>query len=276
MNLYLRIAPELYLKRLIVGGFERVFELNRNFRNEGVSSRHNPEFTMLEFYEAYATFEDLIKRTEELFYQLALEINGSPKVIYQGQEIDFTPPYRRINFLDSLVEIGGVPSEILRDRAKLLSFAKERGIELNEKDPRIGKWWTKLFEELVEPKLIQPTFVVGFPVEVSPLARRNDQNPEIADRFEFYVASQEVANAFSELNDPLDQRARFEEQLRLREVDEEIPPEIDEDFLLALEHGMPPCAGEGIGIDRVVMIFTNSSSIREVLLFPHLRRKEEL
>jgi len=169
-----------------------------------------------------------------------------------------------------------VPSEILRDRAKLLSFAKERGIELNEKDPRIGKWWTKLFEELVEPKLIQPTFVVGFPVEVSPLARRNDQNPEIADRFEFYVASQEVANAFSELNDPLDQRARFEEQLRLREVDEEIPPEIDEDFLLALEHGMPPCAGEGIGIDRVVMIFTNSSSIREVLLFPHLRRKEEL
>jgi lysyl-tRNA synthetase class 2 len=276
MNLYLRIAPELYLKRLIVGGFERVFELNRNFRNEGVSSRHNPEFTMLEFYEAYATFEDLMKRTEELFYQLALEINGSPKVIYQGQEIDFTPPYRRINFLDSLVEIGGVPSEILRDRAKLLSFAKERGIELNEKDPRIGKWWTKLFEELVEPKLIQPTFVVGFPVEVSPLARRNDQNPEIADRFEFYVASQEVANAFSELNDPLDQRARFEEQLRLREVDEEIPPEIDEDFLLALEHGMPPCAGEGIGIDRVVMIFTNSSSIREVLLFPHLRRKEEL
>lgn len=174
------------------------------------------------------------------------------------------------------MEIGGVPPEILRDRAKLLSFAKERGIELNEKDPRIGKWWTKLFEELVEPKLIQPTFVVGFPVEVSPLARRNDKNPEIADRFEFYVASYEVANAFSELNDPLDQRARFEEQLRLREVDEEIPPEIDEDFLLALEYGMPPCAGEGIGIDRVVMIFTNSSSIREVLLFPHLRRKEKL
>ncbi len=276
MNLYLRIAPELYLKRLIVGGFDRVFELNRNFRNEGVSSRHNPEFTMLEFYEAYATYEDLMKRTEELFYGLALELKDSPKVTCQGEEIDFTPPWKRIEFLKSIVEIGGVPEEVLKDRERLLNFAKEKGIELNVKDPRIGKWWTKLFEELVEPKLIQPTFVVKFPVEVSPLARRSDEDPEFADRFELYIAGKEVANAFSELNDPRDQRARFEEQLKLREVDEEIPPEIDEDFIRALEYGMPPCAGEGIGIDRVVMIFTDSPSIREVILFPHLRRKEDL
>ncbi|MFN3406759.1 MAG: lysine--tRNA ligase [Caldimicrobium sp.] len=276
MNLYLRIAPELYLKRLIVGGFEKVFELNRNFRNEGVSSRHNPEFTMLEFYEAFATYEDLIKRTEELFYGLALDIKGSPKIGYQGQMIDFTPPYKRIKFLDALEELGGVPREILYDRNKLFNFAKEHGIELNAKEPRIGKWWTKIFEELVEHKLIDPTFVIDYPVEVSPLARRSDDNPNIAERFEFYVAGKEIANAFSELNDPIDQRKRFEEQIKLREVDEEIPPEIDEDFLRALEYGMPPCAGEGIGIDRVVMLFTDSASIREVILFPHLRRREDL
>jgi len=276
MNLYLRIAPELYLKRLVVGGFEKVFELNRNFRNEGVSSRHNPEFTMLEFYEAYATYEDLMNRTEELFYGLAMELKGSPRVEYQGKVIDFTPPWKRIRFLDSLVELGGVPWDVLKDREKLVNFAKEKGIELNLKDPRIGKWWTKLFEELVEPKLWDPTFVVKFPVEVSPLARRSDEEPDFADRFELYIAGKEVANAFSELNDPRDQRKRFEEQIKLREVDDEIPPEIDEDFIRALEYGMPPCAGEGIGIDRVVMIFTDSPSIREVILFPHLRRKEDL
>jgi lysyl-tRNA synthetase class 2 len=276
MNLYLRIAPELYLKRLIVGGFNKVFELNRNFRNEGVSSRHNPEFTMLEFYEAYATYEDLMKRTEELFYGLALEITGSPKITYQGQEIDFTPPWKRIEFLEALIELGGVPREVLFEKEKLIKFAKEKGIELNLKDPRIGKWWTKLFEELVEPKLIQPTFVIKFPVEVSPLARRSDEDPDFAERFELYIAGKEVANAFSELNDPRDQRKRFEEQLKLREIDEEIPPEIDEDFIRALEYGMPPCAGEGIGIDRVVMLFTDSPSIREVILFPHLRKKEDL
>jgi len=276
MNLYLRIAPELYLKRLLVGGFERVFELNRNFRNEGVSSKHNPEFTMLEFYEAYATYEDLIKRTEELFYGLALEIKGNPVIVYQGKEIDLTPPWKRIEFLKALTDLGGIPEEILKDREKIFNFAKEKNIELNLKDPRIGKWWTKLFEELVEPKLIQPTFVIKFPIEVSPLARRNEEDPEFADRFELYIAGKEVANAFSELNDPRDQRKRFEEQLKLKEIDEEIPPEIDEDFLKALEYGMPPCAGEGIGIDRVVMIFTDTPSIREVILFPHLRKKEDL
>jgi lysyl-tRNA synthetase class 2 len=206
----------------------------------------------------------------------SVEIKGKPTLEYQGHLTDFTPPWKRVDFMKSLVEIGGVPEEILRDREKLFNFAQQKGIELNQKDPRIGKWWTKLFEELVEPKLIQPTFVVGFPVEVSPLARRNEANPEIADRFELYIAGKEVANAFSELNDPRDQRQRFEEQIKLREVDEEIPPEIDEDFLRALEYGMPPCAGEGIGIDRVVMLFTDSPSIREVILFPHLRRKEDL
>ena len=276
MNLYLRIAPELYLKRLLVGGFERVFELNRNFRNEGVSSKHNPEFTMLEFYEAYATYEDLMKRTEELFYSLALEIKGNPVIVYQGKEINLTPPWKRIEFLKALTDLGGIPEEILKDREKIFNFAKEKDIELNLKDPRIGKWWTKLFEELVEPKLIQPTFVIKFPIEVSPLARRNEEDPEFADRFELYIAGKEVANAFSELNDPRDQRKRFEEQLKLKEIDEEIPPEIDEDFLKALEYGMPPCAGEGIGIDRVVMIFTDTPSIREVILFPHLRKKEDL
>jgi lysyl-tRNA synthetase class 2 len=276
MNLYLRIAPELYLKRLLVGGFEKVFELNRNFRNEGVSSKHNPEFTMLEFYEAYATYEDLMKRTEELFYGLALEIKGTPVITYQGNEIDLTPPWKRIEFLKALTDLGGVPEEILNDREKLFNFAKEKEIELNLKDPRIGKWWAKLFEELVEPKLIQPTFVIKYPVEVSPLARRSDENPRFADRFEFYMGGKEIANAFSELNDPRDQRKRFEEQLKLREIDEEIPPEIDEDFLRALEYGMPPCAGEGIGIDRVVMIFTDCPSIREIILFPHLRKKEDL
>ncbi|MCS7150557.1 MAG: lysine--tRNA ligase [Caldimicrobium sp.] len=276
MNLYLRIAPELYLKRLLVGGFERVFELNRNFRNEGVSSRHNPEFTMLEFYEAYATYQDLMRRTEEIFYGLVQDLFGTVTIEYQGNTIDFTPPFRRINFLDALKEFGGVPGEILHDREKLFNFAKERGIELNLKDPRIGKWWTKLFEELVENKLIQPTFVVDYPVEVSPLARRSDKNPEVAERFELYVGGKEIANAFSELNDPIDQGKRFEEQLKLREVDEEIPPEIDRDFLRALEYGMPPCAGEGIGIDRVVMLLTDSPTIREVILFPHLRRREDL
>ncbi len=276
MNLYLRIAPELYLKRLLVGGFEKVFELNRNFRNEGVSSTHNPEFTMLEFYEAYATYEDLMKRTEEIFYGLALELKQSSSIIYQGKEIDFTPPWKKIEFFQALKELGGVPEEVLKDRQKLYNFAKDKGIDINIKDPRIGKWWTKIFEELVEPKLIQPTFVIKFPIEVSPLARRSEEDPRWAERFELYIGGKEIANAFSELNDPRDQRKRFEEQIKLREIDEEIPAEIDEDFLRALEYGMPPCAGEGIGIDRVVMLFSDSSSIREVILFPHLRKKEDL
>ncbi|HFC97048.1 MAG TPA: lysine--tRNA ligase [Thermosulfurimonas dismutans] len=272
LELYLRIAPELYLKRLLVGGFERVFELNRNFRNEGISTQHNPEFTMLEFYEAYATYEDLMRRTEEIFVGLALELYGSPKITYQGQEIDFTPPWPRIPYRRALIEIGGVPEEILESREKILEFAAEKGIKVDPREPVLQKLWAKLFDALVEPKLIQPTFITEFPVELSPLARRNDRDPSITDRFELIVAGREVANAFSELNDPRDQRARFEEQIRKRlEDDPEIHPEIDEDFVRALEYGMPPAAGEGIGIDRVVMLFTDSPSIREVILFPHLR-----
>ncbi len=271
-ELYLRIAPELYLKRLLVGGFERVFELNRNFRNEGISVQHNPEFTMLEFYEAYATYEDLMLRTEEIFLGLAKELTGGSKINYQGEEIDFTPPWRRVSFKQALVEIGGVPEEILASREKVIAFARERDIKIDEREPVLGKLWAKLFDALVEPKLIQPTFVIAFPVDISPLARRNDKDPSVADRFELFIAGREIANAFSELNDPRDQRARFEEQLRRRLADDpEIHPEIDEDFIRALEYGMPPAAGEGIGIDRVVMLFTDSPSIREVILFPHLR-----
>ncbi len=271
-ELYLRIAPELYLKRLLVGGFERVFELNRNFRNEGVSVQHNPEFTMLEFYEAYATYEDLMLRTEELFLGLCRELTGETKIIYQGEEIDFRPPWPRIGFKQSLIEIGGVPEEVLASRERILALAKEKGIKIDEREQVLGKLWAKLFDALVEPKLIQPTFIVAFPVDISPLARRNEKDPTVADRFELFIAGREIANAFSELNDPRDQRARFEEQIKRRlEDDPEIHPEIDEDFIRALEHGMPPAAGEGIGIDRVVMLFTDSPSIREVILFPHLR-----
>ncbi len=271
-ELYLRIAPELYLKRLLVGGFEKVFELNRNFRNEGVSVQHNPEFTMLEFYEAYATYEDLMTRTEEIFLNLCKELTGKNKITYQGHEIDFTPPWPRIGFKQALLEIGKVPEEVLSDREKLIAYAKQREIKIDEREKVLGKLWAKLFDALVEPRLIQPTFVIGFPVDISPLARRNENDPSITDRFELFIAGREIANAFSELNDPRDQRARFEEQIRRRLADDpEIHPEIDEDFIMALEYGMPPAAGEGIGIDRVVMLFTDSPSIREVILFPHLR-----
>ncbi len=271
-ELYLRIAPELYLKRLLVGGFERVFELNRNFRNEGISIQHNPEFTMLEFYEAYATYEDLMLRTEEIFVTLAQELTGGTKIVYQGHEVDLTPPWARIPFKQALIEIGGVPEEVLEDRAKVLAFAREHDIKIDEREEVLGKLWAKLFDALVEPKLIQPTFIVAFPVDISPLARRNEKDPSVADRFELFITGREMANAFSELNDPRDQRARFEEQIRRRLADDpEIHPEIDEDFIRALEHGMPPAAGEGIGIDRLVMLFTDAPSIREVILFPHLR-----
>ncbi len=271
-ELYLRIAPELYLKRLLVGGFERVFELNRNFRNEGISIQHNPEFTMLEFYEAYATYEDLMLRTEELFLGLCRELTGKTKIEYQGHEIDFTPPWPRIPFKEALLKIGEIPAEILDSKEKILAFAEEKNVKIDARETVLGKLWAKLFDVFVEPRLIQPTFVVAFPIDISPLARRNEKDPSLADRFELFIAGREIANAFSELNDPRDQRKRFEEQIRKRlEDDPEIHPEIDEDFILALEYGMPPAAGEGIGIDRVTMLFTNSPSIREVILFPHLR-----
>ncbi len=270
IDLYLRIAPELYLKRLLVGGFERVFELNRNFRNEGISLQHNPEFTMLEFYEAYSTYEDLMVRTEELFTLVSKELYGTTKITYQGEEIDLTPPWRRLTLKEALIEVGGVGEGELKDRDALLKRLESLGVAKKEGEP-MGKLWTKLFDLLVEPKLIQPTFITHYPTDVSPLARRNEEDPSVTDRFELFIAGREIANAFSELNDPRDQKARFEEQVANRGDDEEIPPEVDYDYVRALEVGMPPAAGEGIGIDRLVMLFTDSASIRDVILFPQLR-----
>jgi lysyl-tRNA synthetase class 2 len=271
MQLYLRIAPELYLKRLVVGGFDRVYEINRNFRNEGLSSLHNPEFTMLEFYQAYATYEDLMVLTEELFCFLAQEILGTLRFTYQEQAIDFTRPWRRLDLRESLTEIGGIPKEVVADRQKLVELALREGVQLRAGEG-YGRALTKLFDLHVEARLIQPTFVLGYPTETSPLSRKNDDNPEVVDRFELFIAGREMANAFSELNDPEDQRQRFEAQLAAHAAgDEEMPHAVDEDFLAALEYGMPPAAGEGIGIDRLVMLLTDSPSIRDVILFPLLR-----
>ncbi|OGR00880.1 MAG: lysine--tRNA ligase [Deltaproteobacteria bacterium RIFOXYD12_FULL_55_16] len=270
MDLYLRIAPELYLKRLLVGGFEKVFEINRNFRNEGLSTRHNPEFTMLEFYQAFATYEDLMDLTEEMVSYVAAEVTGSMLVSYQGQEVDLSPPWKRYTMDEALLEVGGVDQEVLADPARTRQLAKEKGIALAPLAGH-GKAKTELFELLVEERLINPTFVTQYPTEVSPLARRNEKNPEVTDRFELFVTGREIANAFSELNDPIDQKERLARQIAERGGDEEIFPEMDEDFVRALEYGMPPAAGEGIGIDRLVMLLTDSASIRDVILFPHLR-----
>ncbi|WP_457573285.1 lysine--tRNA ligase [Desulfolithobacter sp.] len=270
IDLYLRIAPELYLKRLLVGGFEKVFEINRNFRNEGLSTRHNPEFTMLEFYQAYATYHDLMDLTEEMISWLAAEVTGSMRLTYQGMEVDLTPPWKRYTMDEALIEVGGLDPEILEDNDAIMRLAKAKGIELQpEAGP--GKAKTELFELLVEEKLINPTFVTSYPTEVSPLARRNEEDPSVTDRFELFVTGREIANAFSELNDPVDQYNRFRKQIDERGEDEEIHPVLDKDYVRALEYGMPPAAGEGIGIDRLVMLLTDSPSIRDVILFPHLK-----
>ncbi len=274
MDLYLRVAPELYLKRLVVGGFERVFEINRNFRNEGISIKHNPEFTMLEFYMAYATYEDLMQLTEELFNQVVNNIFGKGQIEYQGNVIDMKTPWKRIGLLEALKEIGGVEEAVFSDRTKATEFAQAQGIGVISRESH-GKILTKLFDHLVEPHLIQPTFVVGYPADVSPLSRRNDDNPDMTDRFELFIGGREIANAFNELNDPVDQRERFKAQAALREAGDEEAQFMDEDFLTALEYGMPPTAGEGIGIDRVVMLLTNSPSIRDVILFPHMRSRQD-
>ncbi|WP_435548852.1 lysine--tRNA ligase [Desulfobacterium sp. N47] len=270
IDLFLRIAPELYLKRLVVGGFERVFEINRNFRNEGVSTHHNPEFTMLEFYEAYATYQDLMDLTENLFSKLSLEITGSTSIVYQGNSIDFSGKWKRISLLNALEEFGGVDPSLIKDKEKLLNFAYSKGIKITKAD-RIGKIITKLFDALVQDKLIQPTFITEYPVEVSPLSRRNDKDPSMTDRFELFIAGCEIANGFSELNDPEDQKNRFIQQLSIRQDGDEEAHFMDEDYIEALEYGMPPTAGEGIGIDRLTMLFTDSASIREVILFPHMK-----
>ncbi|MDZ4340959.1 MAG: lysine--tRNA ligase [Candidatus Binatia bacterium] len=270
MDLYLRVAPELFLKRLLVGGFERVFELNRNFRNEGISVRHNPEFTMLEFYQAYATFEDLIRLTEELFVSIAKEIAGSMTLSYGGEAIDLTPPWRRLTIREAVMAHGGAEPSDVATLAGLQSFAKKKGVAVDLNAP-YGNLLVEVFEEVAEAKLIQPTFVTGYPLEVSPLARKNDQDPSLVDRFELYIGGRELANAFSELNDPADQRQRFLEQTEKRNAGDDTANPIDDDYVRALEYGMPPAAGEGIGIDRLVMFFTDAPSIRDVILFPLLR-----
>ncbi|MEA2107833.1 MAG: lysine--tRNA ligase [Pseudomonadota bacterium] len=271
MDLFLRVAPELYLKRLVVGGFERVFEINRNFRNEGISIQHNPEFTMLEFYQAFATYLDLMQLTEELFATLAEQVCGSSNVTYQGQEIDLTPPWDHLTVVESIEKYGYVPAERLQTRDSVLQVLKELDIEVEEKDSSYGKLLIKIFDETVESKLIQPTFITDYPVEISPLSRRNENNPAVTDRFELFIAGREMANAFSELNDPLDQRERFIQQGKEKAAGDEEAHQYDADYIRALEYGLPPTAGEGIGIDRLVMLLTDSPSIRDVILFPLLK-----
>jgi len=270
VDLYLRIAPELYLKRLIVGGFPRVFEINRNFRNEGISTIHNPEFTMLEFYVAYADYHDLIALTEELFSRLAREVLGGTRIDYQGKSIELAAPWRRWSYRRSILEVNTLDDRVLTDRSAALEAARTLGVPVDENAAH-ADILNEIFEETVEPQLIQPTFITDYPIELSPLARRKDTDPSLTDRFELYIAGREIANAFSELNDPLDQRRRFEAQVVQREAGDEEAHYLDEDFLRALEHGMPPTAGEGIGIDRLVMLFTDQASIRDVILFPQLR-----
>jgi lysyl-tRNA synthetase, class II len=272
MELFLRIAPELYLKRLVVGGLDRVFEINRNFRNEGISVRHNPEFTMMEFYQAYATFEDLMNFTEELLCHVAQEVLGTLDFSYGGTPISFQRPWARFTVKEAIVHYGDIDAKSLDDRDLAYAYAKRLGLDLDD-DVGYGKLITEIFEEVAETKLIQPTFITAYPTEVSPLSRKNDHDPEIVDRFEFFCAGREMANAFSELNDPRDQKERFLAQVAAKAKGDEEAHYMDEDYIRALEYGLPPTAGEGIGIDRLVMLLTDSPSIRDVILFPQLRKE---
>ncbi|MBS3906653.1 MAG: lysine--tRNA ligase [Syntrophaceae bacterium] len=274
MELFLRVAPELYLKRLVIGGFERIFEINRSFRNEGISTLHNPEFTMLEFYQSYATYMEMMEMTEELLCSMVKEIHGGLRLPCQGKEIHFTPPWRRIRFKDSLLEIGKLDPVILKDPLKAIEISRGLGLEL-KKGTSHGRVLADLFKERVEPNLLEPTFITHYPTEVSPLSRRNEEDPEVVDRFELFIAGREIANGFSEINDPLDQRERFLQQLKEKTEEGDSSLFFDEDFLLALEFGMPPTAGEGIGIDRWVMLLTDSPSIRDVIFFPLLRPEKQ-
>jgi lysyl-tRNA synthetase class 2 len=271
MKLYMRIAPELYLKRLLVGGFEKVYEINRNFRNEGISTRHNPEFTMLEFYWAYADFRDLMDLTEDMLSTVARDVCGSTIVHYQGNDIDLTPGnWTRMSFHESIEKIGGVDPADYKDYDRCAALVRRSG-EKVVKGEKLGKLQAKLFDIFVEPKLIQPHFIYHYPTDISPLSRRNEDNPDITDRFELFVVGRELGNAFSELNDPVDQRGRFEDQVKEKAAGDDEAHFMDEDYVRALEYGMPPAAGQGVGIDRLVMLLTDSASIREVILFPLLR-----
>ena len=271
IDLYMRIAPELYLKRLIVGGFEKIYEINRNFRNEGVSSKHNPEFTMIEFYQTYSNYLDMMSLTEELLKNSVKKVKGTTVVEYQGKSINFGKSFKRITLKKSILEFTNkLNTKDLEDKEKLINFSKELNIEVNNSFS-IGELQFLIFEKIVEPNLIDPTFITEYPIEVSPLARVNEKDPSIADRFEFFIMGKEIANGFSELNDPDDQRKRFEDQVKLKNSGDDEAMYLDDDYIEALEYGMPPTAGEGIGIDRLVMILTNSPSIRDVLLFPLMR-----
>ncbi len=274
MDLYLRIALELPLKRLIVGGFDKVFEIGRNFRNEGISIKHNPEFTMMELYQAYANFEDIMELTENMISAIAKEVHGTTEVTYQGQMIDFKTPWRRLPMLEGILEYGGVDFSQIHTDEEAQQVAKEKGLKVEPGSSR-GKIINEFFEEFVEPNLIQPTFVIGHPVEISPLAKRNAEHPEYTDRFEAFAYGRELGNAFSELNDPIDQRQRFEAQVAERDKGDDEAHMMDEDFVQALEYGLPPTGGLGIGIDRLVMLLTDSASIRDVILFPTMRPRED-
>lgn len=267
---YLRIAPELYLKRLIVGGFEAIFEINRSFRNEGIDHTHNPEFTMIEFYRAYKNYEYLMDLTEKLFGYLIESLGLSSQITIGNYDVDFTK-FSRVDYVKSLTDIGGVPVEATKDRDSIKAYLKSKEIEFEEKS-NYGELLGELFDNFVEKKLANPTFVTGFPVEISPLAKRNEVNPEITDRFELFIAGREIANGFNELNDPIDQYERFKKQVEAKAAGNVEANDMDEDFVEALKYGMPPTAGEGIGIDRLVMLLTGQESIKDVILFPAMRR----
>ena len=275
MQLYLRIAPELYLKRLVVGGFERVFEINRNFRNEGVSTRHNPEFTMIEFYQAYADYQDLMALTEQMLEKLALDILGTTDIVYGEEMFSFKGPFEKMTMFDAILKHNPqfTPDNV-NDSEFLADFVKNTLKEEVKPSFGLGKLQTIVFEETVETKLRQPTFITAYPAETSPLARRNDNNPHVTDRFEMFIGGRELANGFSELNDPIDQAERFMQQVAEKDAGDDEAMHYDADFIEALEYGLPPTAGQGIGIDRLVMLFANAPSIRDVILFPHMRRKD--
>ncbi len=271
MEMFLRVAPELYLKRLVVGGFEKVFEINRNFRNEGLSTRHNPEFTMLEFYEAYADYEDLMNLTEEMMLELLRSVRGTSVLSWQGETYEFSKPFARYTVKESILHFNpAIQSAELESLERITPVAERLGVVIKS-GHGLGKLQTEIFEKTVEARLKEPTFITSYPAEVSPLARRNDRDPFVTDRFEFFVGGREIANGFSELNDAEDQRERFERQMQDKVAGDEEAMPFDADYIRALEFGMPPAAGEGLGIDRLVMLLTDSASIRDVILFPHMR-----
>ena len=270
MKLYMRVAPELYLKRLIVGGYDRVYEINRSFRNEGISTMHNPEFTMLEFYMAYADYNDLMTLTEKMISGVAVEVCGSTSLKWMGHDIELSGEWKRFSFFDAIETLGGVPKDVIKDHHKAADWLKERGVHA-EKAEKGAKVWEKLFEVAVEPKLVQPTFIYDFPLELSPLAKKKEGEEHLTERFELYIGCKEIANAYTELNDPEDQFGRFQEQAGLREAGDQEAQWMDTDYVTALEYGMPPTGGEGIGIDRLTMLLTGQDSIREVILFPLLK-----